>query len=421
MATPLTKTLFSSVLKTYYPKPSDLVDMALNKSPLMQKLRKSPDFSGETKRVPWIVENPIGGSSTYANALSGNVAGAYKHILVEPISYYQQVGISNIAIDASRNDAGALLRAGKTELDRGLKAVGNSIGYHFYRSSNGEVGQGDGTAANLTSTTWIFSNRSQVFDLHAGDLLIFSDTRVAEARTATTLTIVSIDRNAGSVVLSATPNSLSASIAADDFVFRAGNEYFKTGAGAGSTKMAYGLEDYVPTSAPTSGDSFTGSALDRSTDSRMSGVRVDGSSKTIEAGAIELIGEVINNRGDADVFCINPLQGSKLVQSLSSKVFFDEVKSSEKNVGGRVMKVALGSVVADLHMDPDCPAGYAFSLTTDDWECISYGPAPKIQDNDGNQVRQSSSFDGVNALLAAYYNWVCYAPHQQGRLTLPTL
>jgi len=416
MATPLTKTLFDSVIKTYYPRSSDLVDMAMRKSPLLPKVKRDPNFSGSAKRVPWIVDNPAGGSANYANALTDNFAGSYKHILVEPISYYQQIGISNIAIDASRNDAGALLRAGKTELDRGLQAVGNTMSYHFYRSSNGEVGQGDGTAANLTSTTWIFSNRSDVFDLHVGDQLVFASSRTAAIRSSTTLTIASINRNAGSVVLSATPNSLGASIAADDFVFRRGNAYNNS-----SAVMAYGLADYVPVSEPTSGDSFSGSSLDRSEDSRMSGVRVDGSAKTIEQGAVELIAEVINNRGDADTFTINPLQGAKLVGALSSKVFYDEVKSTEKNIGGKVMKVALGSVICDLVMDPDCPVGYAHTLSTEDWELISYGPAPKIQDNDGNQVRQSSSFDGVNGLLVAYYNVVCYAPHRQGRLTLPSL
>jgi hypothetical protein len=102
-------------------------------------------------------------------------------------------------------------------------------------------------------------------------------------------------------------------------------------------------------------------------------------------------------------------------------VFYDEVKSNEKNIGGKVMKVALGSTVADFVMDPDCPTGYAFCLSSEDWELCSYGPAPQIQDNDGNVVRQSGSYDGVDALLAAYYNVVCYAPHRQGRLTLPTL
>jgi hypothetical protein len=423
MATNLTTTLFESLMKVYYPKPGDVESATLEKRKLLQKLMGNADrqFGGEGKKIPWKVDDPTGGNTTYATALSDYTSSTNKHILVDAVNEYQPFGVTTRAVKASRNDMGALLRALKSESDRAANRMGNAISYRFFRDSSGAIGQ-ILTGSAINTTTLFFSNRGDVHDVNVGQKLVFGATKTGALRSATALTVTAVQRGAGTVTLSAAPSSLGASIAAGDYIFISG----RAQNGASEAPAALGIGDYVPATAPTVGDSFTGSGLNRSTDERMSGVRVDGSSLSIEAGLIELIAEIQFNNGmqdgDDSIIVMNPLQGAKFANALGSKIFYDEVAGSAKGIGtGRTM-ARLGTATCEIFMDENhCPVGYAFGLTPSTWEPLCYDELVGLIDTDGLQVRQSLTFDGVVGIYAAYYNFGCYAPWSNGRLTLPNL
>lgn len=411
MATNQTYALFTSAFKTYYPKPSDLRSAVYEARPVLTMMEKDVQFVGESFKQPWIISDPVGASASYTGSLSNYVNANYKHILVSPVALYQPVGVETLAILGSRNERGAQLKAAEREIKGGLNNLANRISFGFFRSSAGDIGQVS-SDTNTATTTLKLSERADIHELHKGMILVFSATRTGAVGSA--LTVVSVDRNAGTAVLSGTLDSVSA--AAGYFIFVSGSAQNNS-----TANCALGLGDYIPATAPTSGDTFTGSSLDRSADTRMSGVRHDGSAQTIEAGILDTIAEIQFNNGDPNLYLINPLQGSKLVQALGSKVFFDELKSGDKPFGGKKMMAYLGSSVCELKMENHCPQGYGFALTKDTWCFATYGELVKVVDTDGLKSRQSLTFDGVQSILASYYNVICRAPWANGRHTLPTL
>jgi hypothetical protein len=154
----------------------------------------------------------------------------------------------------------------------------------------------------------------------------------------------------------------------------------------------------------------------------MSGVRYDGSSETIQNGLIRLISEIKFNNGMVDTIVINPLNNSDLSRELGSKIFYDQNASASKDLGTGSKKISIGTTVATLiDDDSHCDAGYAFGLTLDSWDVKSMGPVVGVVDDDGNKVRQSTSFAGVTGLIGYFGNNICKAPWENGRLTLPSL
>lgn len=413
-ATNLTSTLFDSLLKIRYVQ--EVLNAELTKRECLNAIPKKYNWSGKHTHQAWEIGDPTGASADYATALANYQPSVNKHIEVGPVEQWQPIGLTNLVIKQSRNDAGALMEAVKDSTQRGMNSLMNKLSYRFFRSSAGEIGT-IGSDTVLASTKLVFANPGDIHNIKKNDELVFSATRTGALLGTGSLTVESVGRDPSDphVILSDTLANHSGSIDAGDFVFVLGD------AQANSTaNVPYGLGDYVPSTAPTSGDSFTGSALDRSTDTRMSGVRVDGSQLTIENGLIDLISRIKFNNGDLDMIVGNTLQGGEYSKELGSKVFYNETTG---DVGNKKPMVYLHGTVASLMLtEPHCPTGYFFGLTKDSWIYKSMNAEMvELEDFDGNKFRQSTSFAGVVGLLNFTGNLVCKAPWANGRLTLPAL
>ena len=158
-----------------------------------------------------------------------------------------------------------------TEIDGVLRSVGDSIATALFRDGSGAIGQ-ISTSTTVGSAIIDLVKDTDVTNFEVGMKLQASATKSGGSVRTGTIEVASVNRTATTNQITCTGNLTAgiSAIAQSDYLYVQGN-YDST---------VTGLEGWIPTTAPTSGDSFFGQ--DRSTDAtRLGGQRIDGSSMTI--------------------------------------------------------------------------------------------------------------------------------------------
>ena len=406
MATASTITTLDSAFKELYSK-DGIVNNCYKNNPLLAMLPKFENAGGRYYYQPVLYSTPQSASATFSTAQTGSTTkySGIKDFNVTRVTEYGVVTVSNEAILASQTDAGAFLQARKLEMDACLQTVTNRIATSLYRTGYGEIGQVTSTAASSTLT---LKNAEDIVNFEVGMDLVFASAPSSAALrdSGETLTVVSVNRSAGTMTISSnTVNDYVSDIngiADDDYIFAAGDRI--TGSGTTMYKIA-GLGAWIPSSAPSS-TSFFG--VDRTADSRLGGLRFDGTTYSIEEALVKAAVIAAKEGAQPDHCFISYPKYADLVNSLGSKVQFVDLKVGA--VGFQGLK--LYGPAGEMKVIPDrsCPSNRAFILQLDTWKLISLGPVPQILDYDGTGmwVRQASD-DGVE-IRAGAYNLTCSNP-----------
>jgi hypothetical protein len=155
--------------------------------------------------------------------------------------------------------------------------------------------------------------------------------------------------------------------------------FVANGLRAGTMLKVCGLPQWLPTSAPTSGDSFWG--VDRSADpTRLAGVRFDGSSESIEEALIDGASLVAREGGMPDMCFMNFASYSALEKSLGSKVQYVDIKHEEADIAFQGIRVHAPYGPISIIPDRSCPAQTAYLLDMKVWKLRSLDKAPHISE-----------------------------------------
>lgn len=397
MALDMTK--FGPGLKAYYSN-QKVENMTYKDYPFYAMVPKKKDFFGKNYPLPIQIGNPQGRSHTFAKAKANQTSSVYKDFTLTRVKDYSLATVDNEVAEASENDKGAFLKALTNEIDSAIRSSASSMGSMVYGDGSGCIGQ-ISTGTNVATTTLTLAVADDIVNFEVGMTLVFAAARSSGSlrNSGATLSILSIDRGAGSMVLSAAINTVTGTIAGD-FVFIDGDRNLAVS----------GLAAWLPEVAPTGGDSFFG--VDRSVDStRLAGVRYDGSALSIEEALVG--GLTLCNRegGNPKIVFMNYTDWSNLELALGSKVQYMVTEAfGRADIGFQGIQVKTNKGVANCVADPFCPRGVAYGITMESWALYSLKEPIRILDLDGNKILRTSDADAVELRVGGYFQLGCNAP-----------
>lgn len=332
---------------------------------------------------------------------------------------YQLVTIENELLEATKNNAGAFIDAAKLAMDTGFRNITNDIAHDLFSDGSGARG----TISAITSGVITLSDLSSVTQFEMNMPLVsysVSGTTATQSTSAAVGYVIAVNRTTGVITVSATlggsaatPTNWSTSFSKlavqGDVNFASGGLAIANGS---ALKLA-GLGAWLPTTAPTTGDSFWG--VDRSQDpTRLGGVRFDGSAEPIEEALIDAASLVSREGGYPEMCFMNFASYSALVKGLGSKVQYVDVAHKEANISFAGVTVIGDYGPITIVPDRSCPAQLAYLLTMDSWKLRTVNKAPHILSYgmEGLEGLRVGNADALEVRIGLYGNLVCRAPGQ---------
>tara|TARA_R100000700_G_scaffold40297_1_gene55515 strand:+ start:2959 stop:4224 length:1266 start_codon:yes stop_codon:yes gene_type:complete len=404
------ETLVTQALKEHY-KPERIKEMVYKNNPLMALMPKYESFGGENMPIPIIVSGPQRRSATFADGQANNQStSSLKQFLLTRVRDYSFASITHEAIRASQGNADAFVRYATMEIDGAIHSLKRSMAVSMYRDGSGSIGIQKAGVDPQGAKLVTLATPEDISNFEVGMKIVLAETATgALLSNVGTKEIDSVDRSAGTFTVKVNFHN---DADAGDHIFQLGDAH----AGASFKKMR-GLDAWLPSSAPTAGDSFF--SVDRSTDAtRLSGSRFDGSSLPIEEALIEGLSLAARNGGTPSHVFMHFKNYSQLEKALGSKVQYNKVSSSDAEVGFTSLAIHGPAGTVDVIPDVNCPADVAYGLQLDTWSLNSLGSAPQILDLDGSNMLRESTADAYEVRCGFYGNMACTAPGWNVRIAL---
>lgn len=406
----LNLTNFAPMLKTLYTK-EKVQNLVYAKNPTLAWFDKTTDFYGESKTVPLIYGNPQGRSATFATAQANKGNTASKKFIVTRSKDYGLLSIDGETLKASENDVGAFAKAKATEIDGMFQNIAGTAEIDLFGTGSGRRGQVISTQT-LSSTTVTLQEPQDIVKFEVNQAIVASSADGGGAVRSGVAYIISIDRKAGTFVVSSTVggsatalNTCIAAIAVSDYLFVNGDYDAKL----------KGLGAWLPYGGPSSSAFFN---IDRTVDAtRFAGQWDDFSSLPIEEALIE--GGIRMEREGAavDNIFISLSKLAELKKSLGTKVEYVDMPATPK-VSFRGVKLQLGDSDVTVFGRRTCPKSQAFFLQKDTWKLESLGDFPMILNMDGLEALREATSDGIEIRIGYYGQLTCNAPGYNGNFKI---
>lgn len=387
----------TNILKTRYDQ-RVFHQLFYRKAPFIGQIRKDEEFGGNNARVSLRYGSPQGGSADFPTAQANKTTSSDVGFLLTRAKDFQVSGISGEAIAAGDGDDNTLYNTLRGEMEGSMRNLNRSIQITSWRNGGGQRGQVNAA----------YSSGATVTLLQAADIVGFEVQMKCEFSaddgynnggtlagvTGVVRTIVAVDRTAGTITFDS-----ATGLAANLFIFRQGDY----------GKMAAGVFRWLPKTAPTAGDNHFG--VDRSVDVvRLAGIRYNGQGGNKEETLIDAA-ELACREGAEDLACfINNLDRADLVKSLGTKCRYDNVKSSDGDIGFRALQVEGPDSTINVFSDVNMPRGEFALLEMDTWVLKSAKGVPRFLDWDGLKILRESNNDGYEWRMGGYFNFGDEAP-----------
>lgn len=333
------------------------------------------------------------------------------------MSNYQLVTITNELLEATKDNAGAFVDEAKLNMDTGFRNISNDLALDLFSAGSGERGQISAISTGVITLV----DANTVVNFEVGMVLVsysVSGTTPTQSTAAALGYVIAVNRSSGTVTVSATsggaagtPTNWSTSFkylaVQGDIAFASGSLAISS---TGALKCS-GLAAWLPTTAPTTGDSFWG--VDRSVDvTRLAGVRFDGSSEPIEEALIDGSSLVAREGGQPDMCFMNFASYSALEKSLGSKAQYVDVKHEEADIAFAGIRIHAPYGPITVIPDRSCPQKTAYLLQMDVWKFRSLGKAPHVLTYglEGLEGIRVGTADALEIRIGYYGNLICRAP-----------
>lgn len=404
-------TSLNPVLKELYDD-QKVLNEVYKTNPTLAMMPKMTEAGGKYYPQPVQIGVSQGRSSTFSTAQTNQTSDVFREFLVTLASDYSLATLDNKTLLSARTDKQAFVNAAKVQVDGAIRSIKNSLGSALFRSGTGSIGQ----IGSITTGVIVLASSLDVVQFEIGMVIQANATDGGTPRAALGY-VISVDRSAGTVTVSATLGGSAgspASWAANDYLLVQGDNNAKIS----------GLAGWLPFVAPTSGDNWYG--VDRSIDTvRLAGNRKDASNQSIEEGLQDFLTQIAINDGAPDYFITNPNSYVALQKALGSKAQIVELaaetgKDYRAVVGFKALEIQMSGMTVKVLQDRNCPAMYGYALQMDTWKLISLGDAPQIltYGAEGLEVLRVSNADAAELRVGYYANLVCSAPAYNGVIKL---
>jgi len=392
----------TNILKTRYDQ-KVFHQMFYRKAPFIGQIRKDEKFGGNNARISLRYGAPQGGSFNLQVAMANASSSSDVGFLLTRAKDYQVSGISGEALAAGDGDENTIYNTLRGEMEGSMRNLNRSLQICAWRNGGGQRGR-----LNNSSTATTVGTLLQAADIVGFEVQMKVDLSVddgynnggalAGVRAGGPLTVVAVDRTAGTVTFNANISTLTGA-STTDFLFRNGD--YSLGPA--------GVARWLPAVAPTAGDSLFG--VDRSVDVvRLAGIRYSGGGSNKEETIIDAA-ELAGREGAEDLTCfINNLDRADLVKSLGSKALYEPVESTDADIGYRALQIEGPDSTIKVFSDVNIPRGTFALLEMDTWVLKSAKGVPRILDDDGLKMLREANNDGYQWRMGGYFQYGCEAP-----------
>lgn len=441
-----------AALHQYYEEVQPLHTLVGRASPLMERLRKSSVEGANTGEFFTLaggmgMAGDLASAQEVASQVGTNGAGTAPGAgtfdgewLVPTGQIETSLRIKYKDLVAGKTNKGAYIRNLTHATDRHGEYFGERFAQVLLGGSGYPLGRYDltTTATGLITSQDVNGNTqaSAIANIYKGQIL------VASANNGSSIShtllpanvgfakayVLSVDRDAGTFIVSATSSSGAAGIPAgwgaqgnDVFLFPLGQ--FKPllpGSGIGSKLLCQTLDDWLTPAYLSSGDTFA--TVDRTQDSALSGVRVP--SALIDALPLE------HKIGFASTYMQSRYAGrSALTFVAQSEVWFQIVRSlhaqgivtdigSTLTGGGRSVQVmgvnGMCEIIAEPHQDPTFVRG----LNIPEIKIHHLDGLPGVANADGLEMLRQADSNDLEFRLIAFPQLIIREPWQHCRFTV---
>lgn len=402
----LDMTSFDAALKVRYTD-EEVERLTLSDHPLLALLMKKEIFTGKALPIPIIYGNMSNRSADFATANAGTSNTLIEDFILTQAKDYAIAKIDGQTIDNAADDTGAFMDAVSTELDSAYEAASQSLSTALFRSGTGSIG----IVGSVSSTTLTLATPADSVHFEVGMKLVESaaDGGTLGAGSSTGEVIESIDMDAGTMEsTSAAWSTVLTAIAATHYLYALGDHNAKV----------KGLAAWIPSAAPTSGDSFF--QVDRSVNpTRLAGVRYNGALEPIETALINGAVRCAKYGGKTSHYIVSYEQFANLEHSLGAKRNYVDVKVSAE-VGFSAMTIQGPKGVIKVIPDQDCQANIAWGLDLRKMALYSNKKAIRVLQRSGGLSVRASNADAEEIRVGGYFQFGIRAPGHNVRVALAT-
>lgn len=385
-------------------------DLSIGKKPgaFWGRVKKRADFEGEYNKISLQYGDIKGVSRTFATAqanMGGTEDEAFKVYVANLADDFGLFSLDGKAMKAARSDRGSWKRPMAKQVRSGFKVLGRRNGFGLYRDTSGAIA----TVASIATDVVTVASEVELVMLQKGlPVSVYTSGNVWRHDT----TIAKVSRSELTFTLTD-----EGATAATDKIYIQGDY----------GKNFTGLDSWIPSTAPTAGDSFYG--VDRSDDpDLLAGYRHDGSISPIAEtmiNAMSTLGQ-FGAESDRELFVGQEVhrrfekQYEGQIQYVTKPFQTTHGKSmvpEHMSVGIKSLAFQTGNGRVVVHQDMYAPKGVGYLLDMDSWWFHSMGTAPGWLDDDGKgSVLRVHNANAVEGRLGQYAQLCCDAPGYNMRI-----
>lgn len=411
-----TPTTWDPALKQLY-RDSNVYKSVFKDRPMLGLLQKFEGFTGRNMPMVAVYGNPQGRSASFSEAQGNSTSTKLEDFLLDIVSDYSVAQMTGEVVDRTESDKGAFLKALKSTIDFAMDSLADAIETFLPRSGTGTIGQVS-SGSTVSAQTITLESIDDVANFEVGMTLRGTSTDGGAYDTGEEV-LAGVNRSTG--VLTATSaawNTVMTALAASDFLVVSGDA-----ANAGANVKISGFQAWLPSTAPTSGDSFFG--VDRSADSRLYGIYHDGSAQTMEDALIDGQSKSAQQGGSPDLGFVNHVKMRRLIKELGANKEFTSVnatgpKGLVAEVGYRSVYIQGDKTAIRMVAANKCPSNDAFLLEQKNATLFSIGRHIRLDDRDGNRILRQASSDGYEVRIKFRGNFCLKNPIGSVRVNLPS-
>ena len=414
-----TTTNFDGALKQIY-RPSNVKKLTYDLRPLFAVLPKFEGFGG--RNMPVVVKwgHPMGRSITFATAQAVASEVKVDDFLLTRVSDYAINYIDAEALEATRGDTYAFLKALSEVIDGTLEVLADSIETKLFRGGTGTLGQLDDSTAPTVANPMVLTlaEIEEITLIEFNMELVACSTDGGTARTTpASVTVAGVDRTNGTITSDYDNSGGTTNWAVDDYLACSGD----LASAAGTQVAISGLLSWVPTSTPSG--SFFG--VTRSADSRLYGLYHDASGGgKLEDHFIKAQSKAARENGKPGLLALHHAQLRRLNIELGAKKVYAQVNARDKK--GIMASVGFRSIVIEGDHGPinvvacnKCQARTGWMLSVEEWLLATLGPPTKIIIDDGLRFLRMADQDAFEIRTRFRGNLCTKGPIHNVNIALP--
>ena len=378
--------------------------------PFLSMVKKNTSFEGSSYPLPVIYDDAAGRSYNFTHAQANATDRPSVAFAIDIVENYSINSISTKALRRAKSSRGGFVNSMKHLVDSVIETLANDLERSLFQDGYGTLGT-LASSGGVSGSTLTLATAKDALNFVEGQSIVAADSTSSALRSSTPGVIDSIDYVNGTITLTA---AAAGTLAAQD-----GDLLFAEGDydSASDRNKLYGLAAWLPSTAPTSGDSFNG--VDRSANTvRLAGVRYSGSSGNVQESIINAAHSTAGYSpaavSDVCFMSFNTLRN--LVLELDSQV----QRSGGGKASGGFSSVEVYGPKGPIQCvgSSFCPDDRAYLLQKNTWEFVSMGDAVSIINEDGSRIVRRDSSDAFEVRAVSFSNLACRAPGRNCVITL---